>query len=334
MPDNSILVERPLTNLKRVIASEAKSEHPIFRKYNEIIIGGMGGSGIVGSIATDLFSPISQIPIVLLRVQKLPAWASKNTLVIVNSYSGNTAEMLSLYNDARERGCGVVSITTGGELKDVANKDDTDIITIDGGYMPRSDMTTPLAHVLSVIDSQTNTNLHGEFISTLKKLIPYAEELEFQGMNYAKEIALKLSPYTPFFYTSEKTQCVASRWRAQFNENAKKVAGDGVFPEFDHNELEGWAGDTCRTNLPVFIRTKADGETAKYMDACKDVIKKWGVDPLIINIPGETHMESIMYGIILGDYVSLYVAELLKKDPSPVDAITEFKNVLKKNVRQ
>ena len=106
------------------------------------------------------------------------------------------------------------------------------------------------------------------------------------------------------------------------------VAGDGVFPEFDHNELEGWAGDTCKTNLPVFIRTKADGETAKYMDACKDVIKKWGVDPLIINIPGETHMESIMYGIILGDYVSLYVAELQKKDPSPVDAITEFKNVM------
>ena len=62
------------------------------------------------------------------------------------------------------------------------------------------------------------------------------------------------------------------------------------------------------------------------------MIKKWGVDPLIINIPGETHMESIMYGIILGDYVSLYVAELLKKDPSPVDAITEFKEILKKKL--
>ena len=325
------MVERPLTNLKRVINSNAVTKHSVFRKYNEIIIGGMGGSGIVGSIATDLFSPLSQIPIVLLRVQKLPAWAGKNTLVIVNSYSGNTSEMLSLYNDARERGCGVVSITSGGKLQKLAGKNATDIITIDGGYMPRSDMTTPLAHVLSVIDSQIGTDLHGEFIDTLKKLIPYAEELESKEMNYAKELALKLSSKTPFFYTSERIQCVASRWRAQFNENSKKVAGDGVFPEFDHNELEGWAGDTCRTNLPVFIRTKADGETAKYMDACKDVIKKWGVDPLIINIPGETHMESIMYGIILGDYVSLYVAELLKKDPSPVDAITEFKKVMKKN---
>ena len=212
----------------------------------------------------------------------------------------------------------------------MAREDGTDIITIDGGYMPRSDMTTPLAHVLSVIDSQIGTDLHGEFIKTLEKIIPYAEELESNGMNRAKRIALELSPYTPFFYTSERIQCVASRWRAQFNENSKKVAGDGVFPEFDHNELEGWAGDTCRTNLPVFIRTKADGETAKYMDACKDVIKKWGVDPLIINIPGETHMESIMYGIILGDYVSLYVAELTGTDPNPVEAITEFKNVMKR----
>lgn len=293
----------------------------------------MGGSGIVGSIATDLYSSLSPLPIILLRVQKLPTWANKNTLVIVNSYSGNTAEMLSLYIDAKERGCGTVCITSGGKLKELTEKNDDAIITIDGGYMPRSDMTTPLAHVLSVIDSQIGTDLHREFIDTLKKLIPYAEELESKEMNYAKELAVKLVSKTPFFYTSERIQCVASRWRAQFNENSKKVAGDGVFPEFDHNELEGWAGDICKTNLPVFIRTKADGETAKYMDACKDVIKKWGVEPLIINIPGDTHMESIMYGIILGDYVSLYVAELLKKDPSPVDAITEFKKVMKKNVK-
>ena len=325
-----VLIEKPTVNLKRVIESEATTKHPVFRKYNEIIIGGMGGSGIVGAIATDLYANISQIPIVLLRVQSLPAWANKNTLVIVTSYSGNTAEMLSLYCDAKERGCGVVAVTSGGKLADYVEKDGGDCITIDGGFMPRSDINTPLAHILSIIDSQVGADLHSEFIETLKKLIQYAEELESKEMSYAKEIAVKLSSGTPFFYTSESTQCVASRWRAQFNENAKKVAGDGVFPEFDHNELEGWAGDTCRTNLPVFIRTKADGETAKYMDACKDVIKKWGVDPLIINIPGETHMESIMYGIILGDYVSLYVAELLGIDPSPVEAITEFKNVMKK----
>ena len=101
-----ILVEKPATNLRRVIESEATKKHPVFRKYNEIIIGGMGGSGIVGAIAADLYSELSPIPLVLLRVQTLPAWANKNTLVIVTSYSGNTAEMLSLYKDAKERGCG------------------------------------------------------------------------------------------------------------------------------------------------------------------------------------------------------------------------------------
>jgi len=328
-PQKEILIEKPSLNLKRVIESQSGCKHKIFRKYNEIIIGGMGGSGIVGAIATDLYSDTSSIPIVFLRVQSLPAWANKNTLVVLISYSGNTAETLSLYSDAKERGCGIVSITSGGRLRELSNNNNSDVITISGDYMPRSDMTTPLSHVLSVIDSQIGTNMHCEFINTLKKIIPYAIELESTGINYAKELALKLSPYTPYFYTSERIQCVASRWRAQFNENAKKVAGDGVFPEFDHNELEGWTGDNCKTNLPVFIRTKADGETAKYMDACKDVIEKWDVKPLIINIPGDTHMESIMYGIILGDYVSLYVAELLKKDPNPVDAITEFKKVMK-----
>ena len=290
----------------------------------------MGGSGIVGAIAADLYSNISPIPIVLLRVQSLPAWANKNTLVIVTSYSGNTAEMLSLYNDARERGCGVVAVTSGGKLATAVEKDGGDCITIDGGFMPRSDINTPLAHVLSIIDSQVGTDLHTEFINTLKQLIPYTESLESDEMNYAKEIAVDLCTRTPFFYTSESTQCVASRWRAQFNENSKKVAGDGVFPEFDHNELEGWANDKSKTNIPVFIRTKADGDTAKYMDACAETIKKWGVQPYIINIEGNTLMESIMYGIILGDYVSLYVAELTGTDPNPVDAITEFKNIMKK----
>lgn len=327
---NAILVEKPLINLKRVIDSKATVKHPVEHDYDKIIIGGMGGSGIVGAIATDLFSKISPLPIILLRVQSLPAWADKNTLVIVTSYSGNTAEMLSLYDDAKKRGCGTVAITSGGKLSEAVEKDGGDCIYIDGGFMPRSDMTTPLAYVLSVIDSQVGTDLHSEFIDVLKKMIPYAESLESEGMNYAKEIAVSLATVTPFFYTSEKLQCVASRWRAQFNENSKKVAGDGVFPEFDHNELEGWAGDDRKGNLPVFIRTQADGETAKYMDACAKTIKKWGVQPFIVNIEGDTLMESIMYGIILGDYVSLYVAELLGIDPSPVEAITEFKNVMKK----
>lgn len=324
----NLSIEKPTDNLKRIINSNIK-KHQVFRKYNEIIIGGMGGSGIVGAIVADLYSNVSNIPLVFLRVQTLPGWANKNTLVIIISYSGNTSEMLSLYQDAKERGCGVVAVTSGGKLaKKVMDKQDDCILT-KGGFMPRSDINTPLAYVLSIIDSQIGTDLYSEFIKSIKKIIPYAERLESSRDNYAREIALKLSAGTPFFYASESIQSVASRWRAQFNENSKKIASDGVFPEFDHNELEGWARDSSRSNIPVFIRTAADGETARYMDACADIIRKWGVHPFIIKIEGETLMESIMYGIILGDYVSLYVAELQCKDPSPVDAITEFKNVMR-----
>ena len=329
-----ILVEKPIVNLKRVIASESNCQHPVFRKYNEIIIAGMGGSGIVGAIVSDLYANVSPIPIVLLRVQSLPAWANKNTLVIVTSYSGNTTEMLSLYQDAKKRGCGVVAVTSGGKLSETVEKDGGFCITIGGGFMPRSDINTPLSHILSIIDSQIGTTIHKDFLNVLKKTISYAEELESEDMNYARQIAFDLSSGTLFFYTSESTQCVGSRWRAQFNENSKRVAGDGVFPEFDHNELEGWANDKSKTNIPVFIRTSADGDTAKYMDACAETIKKWGVHPYIVNIKGETLMESIIYGIILGDYVSLYVAELTVTDPNPVNAITEFKNVIKKIKKQ
>ena len=119
---------------------------------------------------------------------------------------------------------------------------------------------------------------------------------------------------------------------AMYNYSFARLGLDYVYVAFDVKE-DGVA-DYIKAMRLLNMRggnvTMPDKiETAKYMDACKDVIKKWGVDPLIINIPGETHMESIMYGIILGDYVSLYVAELQKKDPNPVNAITEFKEILK-----
>lgn len=326
----NVKVEMPITNLKRVVDSLSNMDHPVFRQYNEIIIGGMGGSGIVGSIVADFFSSISSKPIIQLRLQSLPAWAERNTLVIVVSYSGNTSEMISLYNDAKKRGCGIVVVTSGGNLEKMAKTDGMDLILIGGGFMPRSDITTPISHVLAIIDSQIGTHVHKEYMETLKKGIDYAATLESDDMNEARRIALDISAKMPFFYTAEQARCISSRWRAQLNENAKVVAADGAFPEFDHNEIEGWCGEKRKEVLPVILRTSADGETRRYMDACCKVLSKRGMKPYIIDIKGETLMETIVFGIVLGDYVSLYLAEYLGVDPSPVDAITEFKNLLKK----
>jgi glucose/mannose-6-phosphate isomerase len=45
----------------------------------------------------------------------LPGYADRDTLVIVTSYSGNTAESLEQYDEALRRGCRIAVVTSGVE---------------------------------------------------------------------------------------------------------------------------------------------------------------------------------------------------------------------------
>lgn len=115
-------VERALNlfpNQIRESFAQIKSEELIVNNYDSVVVSGMGGSSNAGKIIQGLLEDNYDKPFVVYNDYGLPAWVNKNTLVIVNSYSGNTEESLAGYAKAKEIGCQVIGISTGGKINDV-----------------------------------------------------------------------------------------------------------------------------------------------------------------------------------------------------------------------
>ena len=87
------------------------------KKFNNILICGLGGSGIGGTIINDIISPKANIPILATKDYSIPNFVDENTLVIASSYSGNTEETIYALEKCQSRNTEICIITSGGKLK-------------------------------------------------------------------------------------------------------------------------------------------------------------------------------------------------------------------------
>ena len=107
-------------------------------KIDDIVISGMGASAISGDIIQSLFRDKLDIPIYVSRNYDLPKWANKNTLVISQSYSGNTEETLSTFKHGYQKHCKIIGISSGGKLQEYCEKREIPHIKIPSGIQPRA----------------------------------------------------------------------------------------------------------------------------------------------------------------------------------------------------
>ncbi len=71
-----------------------------YSKCENIVVAGMGGSAIGGDVVKTLVNQELKMPFFVNRNYSLPNWVNEKSLVICSSYSGNTEESLSAYEDA------------------------------------------------------------------------------------------------------------------------------------------------------------------------------------------------------------------------------------------
>ena len=318
--------EMPLDHIRRFLRaydSGVFDKVPALgQKYSYVVVAGMGGSGVVGSAIVDLAKNVAKVPIDVLRANRLPAFTTDDTLALIISYSGDTREMLELYDECVSRGCRIIVITTGGRLGERAKADGKLVILLDGGFTPRSDIGFAIGYAASVIDMNCGTHIMDMFVSGLRAAEPYAEKLSRSDDpdNLARSIATRVVSKTPFIYADDSLACVVNRWKCQINENSKIPAACNTFPEFNHNSLEGWGGNSHNSLIPIFL-----GATNQYIDVALGILKEKGNPFLMVEIPGESDAEVMLNGVVLGDYVSLYLAQMLGVNDSPVYSIAEYK---------
>ncbi|MBO8129379.1 MAG: bifunctional phosphoglucose/phosphomannose isomerase [Peptococcaceae bacterium] len=307
------------------------------RPVSQIVVTGLGGSAIGGDLLRVFGGPLLPVPVLVNRDYTLPRYVGEDTLVFVVSYSGNTEETLSAYDEAKSKGATIVAITTGGKLGARAAADGFPVVQVPGGIAPRSATGYLFIPTLGVLERMGF--LRG-MQAEVEGLVAYLQELREKygpanptGANPAKDLAGKLYGRLPVIWgASGTTEVVAMRWKGQVNENAKTPAYWNVFPELNHNEVVGLekAENILASTWFVFLHDPDDHPRVKMrMDITKRMMAK-AAGCTDVEASGPNRLARLYSLIYLGDYTSLYLAALYGINPGPVKVIDFLKAELAK----
>ncbi len=301
-------------------------------EINCIVISGLGGSAIAGDLIKNFLKDELKIPVLVNRNYNLPKFADEKTLIICSSYSGNTEETISVFNEALKRNCKIICISTGGELEKITAFNNIPIISLQKGFQPRFALGlsfTTLLILFSKLNLIPNQDeVIAQIISLWKKR---ASEFSSEG-SFPLEIAKNLIGFIPIIYSvSDFNNSVGMRFKAQLNENSKLHAFHNELPEMNHNEIIGWESHKQK-NIHAKVIFLYDEEIhpqiKKRFEIIAPMIKSSDVEIITLKSSEENFKMRIMDLIYLTDWVSYYLAVLRQFDPSEIDFIHILKNKL------
>jgi glucose/mannose-6-phosphate isomerase len=296
---------------------------------------GMGGSAIGGDLARAIWSDRLGVPLEVVRGYDLPAWVGADALVVASSYSGATEETISALGAALERRCPVAIVTTGGPLRDVAERAGLPLLTFPGGGQPRAAVGYSLGLLGGLLERAGVLDLEGEEVEAAARAAAAmasrcAPDIA-TDRNPAKQLAWWLVDRLPIIEASGFLGPVARRWKTQLNENGKTSAAWEELPEATHNAVVGYAQpESLRDRLyVVFLASPLDHPRNTLRSALSaELLSAVGIGHQVVPIPGEGRLAQAISAIVLGDMVSAYLAVVYGLDPTPVDAIGHIKRRL------
>ena len=295
-------------------------------KYANVVISGLGGSGIGGTIIKDISTKFASIPVTVNKEYSIPAFVGEGTLFIASSYSGDTEETISAVQYALEKRATIICITSGGKLFQIAKEKDLDVLLIPGGSPPRANLGYSLTQLICIFS--TAGLIPTEYLNDLENSVDFIRKNESSIVEKAHSIAKEIHGKRVIIYTDASNEGVAVRFRQQLNENSKVLCWHHVIPEMNHNELVGWT-EKSNNEAVVFIRNTSDhsrnqhrfeinkGIVSKY---CSTVIEIWG--------EGNNEIEKIMFTIHLVDWITYFLAELKGVDIMDIKVIDFLKKKL------
>ena len=303
--------------------------------FKHVVVGGMGGSAIAGDVLRTLMEERADVPCSVVREYVSPLFMGRQTLLFCSSYSGNTEETLSLYEDAKKRGVRVVCLGSGGELQRRAIVDGMPFLKMEEGLPPRAAIGYSFFMMYDVLRRMSlfpeEPGETDETVSLLRTKAQIYHEETPTSRNPAKKLAGELFNRLIVVYGSRVTSCVSLRWKCQFNENSKTLAYVNSFPELNHNEIVGWEGlKSLRAPVEaVVLRDRSEHpRVAKRIDITLELMRDDGVQMKEVWSEGQSLLTRIFSLIYLGDFVSIYLAALYGEDPTPVRRINELKKRL------
>ena len=297
-------------------------------EIRNILVTGLGGSGIGGTIVSQLCEKELKIPFLVNKDYFIPAFINQHSLVVVSSYSGNTEETLQAMDMALKQGAKVVCVSSGGKTSSLASEHKLDCVTIPGGMPPRSCYgysSTQLFYILHKLNLISDA-----FKAPLQKAIALLDAEEENIKRDARSLAEKLIGKIPVIYAATNYEGVVVRFRQQIQENGKMLCWHHVFPEMNHNELVGWTTKHDEVAVVMFRNDDDYFRTAKRMDICKEIFARYTPHIFEVHSKGQSQIEKSLYLIHFGDWVSWYLSEIRNIDCTEVKVIDYLKGELAK----
>lgn len=298
-----------------------------------VVIAGMGGSGISANLVESLTWGRIPIPISVCKSYTIPQFVNPHTLFIASSYSGNTEETIAALNKALLKRAHCIVIASGGKILDIAREYNLFYIQLPLGWSsPRAMLGYNMISLLSLL---YHTNLIGAaFIKETENAIEYLDRIEKSVQTEAEIIARKLKGKLPVIYCDQRLHAMAVRFQQQLNENSKQFAHVNTFPEMNHNELTGWRFP--ENLLPmlqvIYLYSDHDHERVeKRMDICRDIFEKKSNSIIDIVGEGASLLEQYYYLIHLTDWISFYLAKENGVEADPIEVVDYLKAELDKN---
>lgn len=292
-------------------------------QFNNIVIGGLGGSGIGGRIVKSLFAHEMPIPVETIADYTLPAYVNEKSLVILASYSGNTEETLTMYDEVKKRGSKMLTLSTGGKLKELALADGQYFLQVEAGFQPRMALGFSLTLLIKIFAELIERDIQAE----LKHLVEtFATSASFEQSAQDIFEAIKSKTKSKFVVlTDGPMESLGIRFAQQVQENAKHECFQHVLPEMNHNVIESYYG-TLDTVFFLIDSLQNDRVSSRF-EFIGNLLSV--ENHKVVNLTMDNFsIQSVYEMIYLLDWVSIYVADHRKVDSLNVPNIASLKAFL------
>jgi glucose/mannose-6-phosphate isomerase len=294
--------------------------------YANVVVTGLGGSGIGGRIAAQAVAHEAACPIEVYSNYYLPAYVGKGSLVIACSYSGNTEETLAAMQQALDKGARVVCITSGGTMLDIAKAKGLDHIVIPGGNPPRTMVAYSLTQQFFIL--KHFGIIRSDFEASIARAAGQLKAGQAAIQAEGKDLAEKLHGKRAIIYSEASTEAVCIRFRQQLNENSKELCWHHAIPEMNHNELVGWAGGDKSLAVVIFRHADDHERSQMRMEINKTVFAKHTPHIHEVWSKGDDRLGRQLHLVHLGDWASWYLAEKKGVDATEIAVINMLKGKL------
>jgi len=304
--------------------------------FTSIMISGMGGSALPANLfrtyLTDLFARLdpTRQPLAIYqnRSYTLPQEAFSNCLHFVCSYSGNTEETITSFEEILKNNLPCIGLSSGGKIEAMCHENNIPHIKLPlpyPGFQPRVGTGYFFGSMLQVLINQGMVpDEKATLLETVEQMKKSVVSIESQGLELSKKLAGK----TPVIYSVPLYKSVARVWKIKINENAKTPAFWNFFPELNHNEMVGWTLPQGNFFVVMLRDTEAHPRILKRFSVTKKLLEEKGVTVEMIDMKGESVFEKIFSSILLADFASYALALEYNQNPTPVDMVESLKKLL------